>query len=112
MTLTSVKTCKDLVFPGQASSGQPQHLRETLRVYLIRTQVEETVAEEKQTGLTQCSSMISDVFDALIQYLQSLKVTCLAMSRVLNVSHALLALCPASGADEDFLSRRGQVALH
>lgn len=96
------------------SSGQPQQLRETLRVYLIRTQVEEAATEDKRASLTQRLTMIGDAFDALIQYTQSLKVTCLAASRVLDLSHALLALRPASGCancTEDFLPCRGQVAL-
>ncbi|XP_032667520.1 uncharacterized protein LOC116842420 [Odontomachus brunneus] len=97
------------------SNGQPQQLRETMRVYLIRTQVEEAVTEDKQASLTQRLTMIGNTFDALIQYTQSLKVvSCLTVDRVLDASHALLALCPVSGAnrtDEDFLLCRRQVAI-
>lgn len=77
--------------------------------------MEEAVSVDKQANLTQRLTVIGNAFDALIQYTQSLKVSCLTVGRVLDVSHALLALRPTSGAnrtDEDFLSYRRQVALN
>ncbi|XP_025155733.1 uncharacterized protein LOC112588812 [Harpegnathos saltator] len=80
----------------------------------MRTQVEEAVTEDEQASLTQCLATIGNAFDALIQYTQSLKVSCLAMGRALDVGHALLALRPASDVnrtDEDLLLCRKQIQV-
>lgn len=114
--MRSLDSQRDLVPPEQMLNGEPRQLRDTLWIYLIRSQVEETATESKRASLMRRLTTIADAFDALIQYTQSLRVSCLAANRVFDTSQALLALRPASGCanratDEDFLPCRAQVEI-
>lgn len=67
--------------------------------------------DDKQVTLMQHLSLISNVFEAAVQYMQSLQVSYLAAKRVFDMSHALLACHPSSSAnyaDNDFVSYHGQ----
>lgn len=69
------------------------------------------MVDDKQTTLMQHLSLISNVFEAVVQYTQSLQVSYLAAKRVFDMSHTLLA-CPFSSANtDDFISYRRQVIL-
>lgn len=88
--------------------------KETLQVYLIRTQVEEAAMDDKQT-LMQQLNLISNVFEAAVQHMQSLQVSYLAAKRVFDMSHAILTCHPSSSANHtnnDFVSYHGQTPMH
>lgn len=96
----------------QRSRAQPQQLRETLRVHLIRAQVEEATTDDKRASLMQRLSLVSNAFEAFAQHLQSVEVSYLAADRVYDTSRALLAYHdPPSSADEDFVSHYRQVVF-
>ncbi|XP_029172898.1 uncharacterized protein LOC114941893 [Nylanderia fulva] len=89
-----------------------RQLQATLQVYLIRTQVEEAAMDDKQTTLMQQLSLISNVFEAAVQHMQSLQVSYLAAKRVFDMSHAILARHSSSSANytnNDFVSYHEQV---
>lgn len=76
-------------------------------------QVEEAVMDDKQTTLMQHLNLISNVFEAAVQYMQSLQVSYLAAKRVFDMSHALFTCHPSSAnnTDNDFVSYHEQVTL-
>lgn len=76
--------------------------------------MEEAVMDDKQAILMQHLTLISNVFETAVQYMQSLQVSYLAAKRVFDMSHALLACHPSTNAnytDNDFLSYYEQVIL-
>lgn len=60
-----------------------------MELHLTETQVEEALAEDKQTALIQHLDLSTAALEALVQYGQSLQVSQLAVCRVLNISHRL-----------------------
>lgn len=70
--------------------------------------------DDKQATLMQHLSLISNVFEAAVQHMQSLQVSYLAAKRVFDMSHAILACHLSSSANytnNDFVSYHGQVIL-
>ncbi|CAD1479137.1 unnamed protein product, partial [Heterotrigona itama] len=59
------------------------------RMRPLRIQIEEALAEDKQTALIQHLNLSTSALEALVQYGQSLQVSQLAACRVLNISHLL-----------------------
>ncbi|XP_053976558.1 uncharacterized protein LOC128875196 [Hylaeus volcanicus] len=70
--------------------SEPQQMQKNLELHLTGTQVEEALAEDKQTVLIQYLDSCTAGLEALVQYGQSLHVSQLAVCRVLNVSHRLV----------------------
>ncbi|XP_072760533.1 uncharacterized protein [Anoplolepis gracilipes] len=68
--------------------------------------------DDKHATLMQHLSLISNVFETVVQYMQSLQVSYLAAKRVFDMSHALL-VCHSSSSvnytDNDFISYHEQI---
>lgn len=68
---------------------ESEKIRENLELHLTGTQIEESLAEDKQAALLQHLNLSITALEALVQYGQSLQVSQLAACRVLNISHLL-----------------------
>lgn len=68
---------------------ESEKIRENLELHLTGTQIEESLAEDRQTALLQHLNLSITALEALAQYGQSLQVSQLAACRVLNISHLL-----------------------
>ncbi|KAK1116465.1 hypothetical protein K0M31_019028 [Melipona bicolor] len=66
-----------------------ENVREKFELHLTGIQIEEALAEDKQTALIQHLNLSTNALEALVQYGQSLQVSQLAACRVLNISHLL-----------------------
>lgn len=84
----------------QRSNGRrSQRIRERMELRLIGTQVEEALADDRQAALIQQLDLVSNALEALIHYVQSLRVTNLAAYRVLDVGHLLIGTRVPLGND-------------
>lgn len=68
-----------------------EKIRGNLELHLAETQIEEALAEDRQTALMRHLNLSITALEALAQYGQSLQVSQLTACRVLEISH-LLAL--------------------
>ncbi|XP_043800538.1 uncharacterized protein LOC122719071 [Apis laboriosa] len=68
---------------------ESEKIRENLELHLTGTQIEESLAEDKQAALLQHLNLSITALEALAQYGQSLQSSQLAACRVLNISHLL-----------------------
>ncbi|KAG7211877.1 hypothetical protein KM043_011091 [Ampulex compressa] len=89
-------------------------MQNNLRLELIRTEVQEAMADDKQIALTKHLDRTTTVLEALIQHMQSLQISYLSAYRVFEISHLLLISYPSlenfSNADNQSLSTHLQQA--
>ncbi|KAK2588030.1 hypothetical protein KPH14_004103 [Odynerus spinipes] len=83
----------------RSNGRRSQRMRQSMELRLIGSQVEEALADDSQAALIQQLDLVSNALEALIHYVQSLRVTNLAAHRALDVGHLLIGSRVPTGKD-------------
>ncbi|KAK0168247.1 hypothetical protein PV327_002071 [Microctonus hyperodae] len=73
-------------------NGDIQHLRESIELRLINGQVNESLADDRQTKLIQHLNLITSTLDALIHHIQSLQLSHLSCCRIFKLGQQFARL--------------------
>ncbi|KAK0173329.1 hypothetical protein PV328_006544 [Microctonus aethiopoides] len=89
-------------------NGDIQHLRESIELQLINGQVNESLADDRQTKLIQHLNLITSTLDALIHHIQSLQLSHLSCCRIFKLGQQFARL--SSMSDKSSKSDRNKIS--
>ncbi|KAK0076574.1 hypothetical protein PV325_005170 [Microctonus aethiopoides] len=85
-------------------NGDIQHLRESIELQLINGQVNESLADDRQTKLIQHLNLITSTLDALIHHIQSLQLSHLSCCRIFKLGQQFARLSSMSDKSSSTLA--------